>query len=362
MSIQEEQKKQVILINSIDGKGETVFPNPHPEAQWFKNADKGLFIHWGISSAHGGIELSWGMFSNLPWDKEGKHSLKPIDYFELAKKFKPTDYNPKKWLEAAKDAGFTYAVLTTKHHDGFALWPSKYGNFNTATYWNGTDLVKGFVEACKEVGLKCGLYFSPPDWHYNKDRMSFRYGSDGSVDNPHYNKNFETCNFESNDQEWNESLRGLMATNEELMEFKEYTRCQIEELLTNYGKIDVIWFDGGPECFSIEWLRELQPHILTNTRMHGYGDFSTPEGVIPDKPLDGLWEVCDIWGTGGWGYMEPGDYFSAQVVYERYVKTHSMGGIYLINVSPKPDGTLPPLYYQRMNEFANLILINQNKV
>ena len=138
-----------------------VMPNPAPGAQWFPDASLGLFMHWGIHSVVG-AQPSWDMIS---YYKYGGKVAPPDKYYALAERFDPQEYDPDQWLKAAKEAGFTYAVLTTKHHDGYALWPSKYG-IGTKQYMGGRDLLKTYVEACRANGLKVGFYFSPRDWHY----------------------------------------------------------------------------------------------------------------------------------------------------------------------------------------------------
>ena len=150
---------------------------------WFPQAGLGLFIHWGLASIPGNLDLSWGMMKNTPWDASFQNSnkLTPAAYFALAKQFNPTNYHPDRWLKAAKDAGFGYAVLTTRHHDGFALWPSKHGDFNTRTYLNGRDLVREYVDACRRQGLKVGFYYSPPDWYFERQYRSFGYGTKGTT-------------------------------------------------------------------------------------------------------------------------------------------------------------------------------------
>jgi alpha-L-fucosidase len=137
-------------------KEELVFPNPHPEAQWFPDASLGLFMHWGIHSVTG-AQPSWDMIAHYPY---GGRVSPPDKYYAMADQFNPQKYDPDKWMKAAKEAGFTYAVLTTRHHDGYALWPSKYG-IGTKQYMNGRDLLKPYVDACRANGLKVGFYFSP---------------------------------------------------------------------------------------------------------------------------------------------------------------------------------------------------------
>lgn len=304
----------------------------HPEAQWFPTAGLGLFVHWGISSVAGTGELSWSMLVDVPWQRP-EQVMTPNQYFALAKRFKPSDYDPDKWLRAARDMGCTYAVLTTRHHDGYALWPSKYGDFSTRNYLGGRDLVAPFVQACRRNGMKVGLYYSPPDWHYNRNYMSFRYGNKpgGPLGLDH-----EPVTLPSKPEGWDEKYRA-------------YIKGQVEELLTRYGKIDLIWFDGGPDAISIERIRELQPGIVINPRMHGHGDFLTPEWDFPKERPQGWWENCASW-LGGWGYRKAVHYQSAGWMLERLTKVRSWGGNLLINVAPGPDGTLPDEAYQRMEE------------
>lgn len=161
----------------VGAAGSAWTPNPHPGAAWFQGAGLGLFIHWGISSVHGATDLSWGMISETPWNlgSEISRTVTPQEYFELAVTFGPENYHPERWLAAAKAAGATYAVLTAKHHDGYTLWPSESGEIGVKTHLGGRDLVAPFVAACREVGLKVGLYYSPPDWHFSRNHMSFEY-------------------------------------------------------------------------------------------------------------------------------------------------------------------------------------------
>ena len=131
-----------------------------PNTHWFPQAGLGMFIHWGLASVAGNLDLSWSMMKNTPWDaaQHNQNKLAPAAYFALAQQFNPTNYHPDRWLKAAREAGFGYAVLTTRHHEGFALWPSKFGDFNTGKYLGGRDLVREYVEACRKNGLKVGFY------------------------------------------------------------------------------------------------------------------------------------------------------------------------------------------------------------
>jgi alpha-L-fucosidase len=230
----------------------------HPDAQWYPDAGLGLFIHWGIASVKA-MNISWPMIPGRalavkritdPAEREriiregdynlnGKpNSITPNEYWEMAKDFNPQKYDPDKWLKAAKAAGFEYVVLTTRHHEGFALWPSAYGNFDTKNYMGGKDLLKPYVEACRKNGLKVGFYYSPPNWHFEKDFKNFMYGG-GAKKNPE----FPELDADLKPRTSKPSAEDLAKHQKA---YDEMVRGQVTELLTRYGKIDLLWFDGKP--------------------------------------------------------------------------------------------------------------------
>ena len=229
----------------------------HPDAQWYPEAGLGLFIHWGLASVKD-LDISWPMIPGRPlvnkkldsaemarvvrekdFNLNGKlPAITPNQYWAMAKKFDPKHYDPDKWIKAARDAGFKYAVLTARHHEGFALWPSKYGNFNTKNYAGGKDLIKPFVDACRKYGLKVGLYYSPPDWYFDRDYMSFIYGGAYKT-NPDLPKVDADLNVRT-------TKRSEEDTKAHQLAFAAMIKGQVTELLTNYGKIDLLWFDGKP--------------------------------------------------------------------------------------------------------------------
>jgi alpha-L-fucosidase len=327
-----------------DGAPETRFRRTeHPEAQWFGTAALGLFVHWGISSVHGGIDLSWGMMADTPWDAEsaGRNKVTPREYYQLAERFDPSRYDPLRWLEAARRAGFRYAVMTAKHHDGYALWPSEVGDLGVRTHLGGRDLVTPFVQACRRVGLKVGLYYSPPDWWFNRDFMSFRYGSGDPARHPgrqHYGLDHEAVD------------RLPSPDESHVRAYHNYVRRQVEEILTGLGRLDILWFDGPPAVIGIDEIRRLQPGIVVNPRMHGVGDFLTPECEMPGSRPEGWWELCDILPDGPWGYVRDAPYRSTGWLLGRLAQVRGWGGNYLVNVGPGPDGELPEQYYDRMEE------------
>ena len=163
--VDDQQMKEAMQIYNSPEPANFVVPSTHPDAQWFPKAGFGLFMHWGIHSVDG-IDPSWALIKDCPWHKPNfpykAYAEDRSKYYNLATKFNPGQYDPEPWMKAAKDAGFQYAVLTTKHHDGYALWPSKYGDLNTGRYMNGQDLLKPYVEACRKYGLKAGFLFFTP--------------------------------------------------------------------------------------------------------------------------------------------------------------------------------------------------------
>ncbi|MHB9035405.1 MAG: alpha-L-fucosidase [Armatimonadota bacterium] len=336
----------------ITGKSRTGFARTvHPDAQWYPNAGLGIFIHWGISSLTGKTEISWGMMKDVPWDPEQRGLVTPRQYFALADRFNPKSYDPDKWLKTAKAAGFRYVVLTTKHHDGYALWPSKYGTFSTRTHMGGRDLVRPYVRACRKYGLKVGLYYSPPDWYFYRDYMSFGYATKGTLESPHLGLDHEPTQLKQKPDGFDE-------------EYRAYVRGQVEELLTRYGKIDLLWFDGSaPGAISVERIRQLQPGIVINDRQHGVGDFATKDTECQgpkNKPV-GWWERCES-AVGAWAYTATdycrpfGDFTS------NLVSARSWGGNYLPDFAPDADGKMPDKYYRYLKQLATWMHYNGESI
>ena len=306
--------------------------NHATDTQWYRQAGLGMFLHWGLSAVEAKHDLSWAMMANIDWNPD---PLTPETYFKLADRFQPQRYEPERWLQAAKEAGFGYAVLTARHHDGYALWPSKYGDFSTRTHMRSRDLLRPYVEACRKVGLKVGFYYSPPDWHFNRHYMSFGYNSKGTAESPHLGTRHEPIQLRAKPAEFD-------------AQYIQYLNGQITELLTNYGKIDLLWFDGssGPQVMAQTEIRRRQPGILINDRQHGAGDFTTQFEVgLPTKRPPGLWEHCFSM-VGNWGYSEPETWLPTPRLLVRLVRCRAWGGNVLANFAPRADGQMPPRYYQ----------------
>lgn len=353
--------------------------NAHPDAQWYPDAAFGLFLHWGISSVRE-MNISWPMIPGRPlaqkritdpaereriiresdWNLNGKPpEITPNQYWEMAPHFNPDKYDPDKWMRAAKEAGFTYVVLTARHHEGFALWPSKYGSFSTKNWAGGKDLIGPYVEACRRNGLKVGLYYSPPDWYFDREYMSFLYGG-ARRNNP------ELPNLGP------DLLPRVVNPDPQAKEkhqqaYAEMVRGQVEELLTNYGKIDVLWFDGRPaipngnNVITIERIRELQPGIVMNPRLHGRGDFITFERRLgTDQVQDGWAEFCNTW-TNAWPHtrqpFRANGYALGQLVTSR-----SLGVNYLLGVGPMASGELCDEIYANMSVVAGWMKSNGESI
>lgn len=317
--------------------------NKHPDAQWFPDAGLGLFIHWGICTVKG-LNISWCMINGL----NGRPAqITPNEYFALARDFDPQNYNPDRWIKAAKDAGFEYAVLTTRHHEGFALWPSRFGDFDTDNHMGGKDLVRPFVEACRRHGLKVGFYYSPPHWQFERDYKNFER-----------DKNKPPLDADLKPRTRQPGPEELAA---HYARYAEMIRGQMNELLTQYGKIDVLWFDGRPpgvkpdEVISLAELRKLQPSVLINPRLHGQGDFLTYERNLQTNKVATEWaEYCNTW-TPYWGDVTDARFRAPAFVIGQYVLCRSLRINYLPSIGPTADGELVPAAYENLKIFGEWV-------
>jgi alpha-L-fucosidase len=268
--------------------------------KWWHEARFGMFIHWGLYSQLGRHE--WVM------ENEG---IPVAEYEQLAKQFKPKPNAARDWARLAKQAGQKYMVMTTKHHEGFCHFDSKLTNYCAPKQGPGRDLVREYVEAARAEGLRVGFYYSLMDWHH----------PDGA-----------RC-----------------ATDEAARRrFVDYIHGQIHELLSNYGKIDVLWYDVSWPLDAAGWESEkmnamgfqLQPEIIVNNRNKLDGDFSTPEQTITADNKH-AWESC-MTMNDSWGYHRADDNWkSPKTVVRNLVTCAHDTGNYLLNIGPKPDGSIP---------------------
>ncbi len=290
---------------------------------WFDTARFGMFIHWGHSSQQG-VELSWPMVGGNAALPGG--DLTVAEYQASAATFNPTHWDPAGLARMAKSLGMQYAVFTTKHHDGYAMFHTKTSDFGVEHSPCGRDIVREFVEAFRAEGLRIGLYFSLIDWHH-PDYPAFT-----DADRPY------------------RFGRSKLPTPEQWERFTAVMFEQVRELLTNYGPIDVFWFDGGWERTPEQWrakelealIRELQPGILINDRLPGVGDFETPEQFVPAQAPARTWETCMTLNES-WGYNpDDGAWKSPRQVVHTLCEVAGKGGNLLLNVSPMGDGAIMP--------------------
>lgn len=313
------------MTGILPGQG----PAETPEAkakrmQWFEEAKLGIFIHWGIYAVNG-IDESWSFYNGY---------ISHEDYMKQLSGFTAAKYNPGAWADLIKESGAKYAVLTTKHHDGVALWGSKLSDLNVVKQTPAArDLIAPFRKALRKKKLKVGLYFSQLDWSHpdypHFTRAQKRYGDDPV--------------------RWERFLR--------------FQRGQLDEVMSRY-KPDLIWFDGDWDYPAEKWKAAEQrdtifkklPNVILNSRLNGHGDYATPEQGLPlTRPKDRWWELC-MTMNDSWGY-QPNDrnYKTPNQVIRLFIDCLSMGGNLLLDIGPKPDGTIPKEQVNILKELGRWI-------
>ena len=292
--------------------------------KWWHDARFGMFVHWGLYSQLGRHE--WVM---------NKERIPLCEYEPLADSWKPKRGAARQWARLAKQAGMKYMVMTTKHHEGFSLWDSRLNPYNAVGRGPGRDLVAEYVDACHEFGLKVGLYYSLLDWHHPD---------------------------------------GLRCAHDEpaRRRFVDYTHGLVRELMTNYGKIDILWYDVSKPLPSAQaWespamnamVRSLQPRILINNRSKMPEDFGTPEERITPDSEGRAWEACMTFnGSWGWFPTPQEDWLSARHVLEMLRQVVSSGGNLLLNIGPKADGSAPYEATERLRAVGKWLARNGEAV
>lgn len=312
--------------------------------QWFREAKLGIFMHWGIYGVLGVTE-SWSFYDG---------GMDHDTYMKQCEGFGAENYDPKKWAELFWKAGARYTVLTAKHHDGVALWDTKAGDLSVVHKTPaGRDLIGPYCEAMQKKGIKVGLYFSHLDWNH-PDYPSIHPQSDEWWATSPYT-----------------APQGDAPDDAERWEhFLQFHRTQLTELLTEFGKVDLLWFDGDWERSAEQWrfkemreyIRTLSPDTIVNSRMQGYGDYSTPEQCMPTIPPQGDWEFC-MTAKEHWGYYPTDDnYKSVRQIVRIFTECLSMGGNLLLGIGPKPDGTIPEKDEKLLLELGEWIRQNEEAV
>nr|WP_307992842.1 alpha-L-fucosidase [uncultured Niameybacter sp.] len=292
---------------------------------WHKDAKLGIFIHYGIYAVNG-IAESWSFYNGR---------ISHEDYMKQLDGFTASKFDAEEWADLIEKSGAKYAVLTTKHHDGVALFDTKYSDLNVVKKTPAKrDIVKEFYEAIQKRGLRSGVYYSLIDWSH-PDYASVYEGGKVPEDLSTVNKFSSPTDGVQDLEKWNR--------------FLEFNNNQLGELLTNYGKIDLLWFDGDWERSAEQWglpqfkeyLQSFNKDIIINSRLAGHGDYKTPEQGIPITRPEGNWEFCTTINSS-WGYQHTDhDYKSLKQILRMFVDCISMGGNMLLDIGPMEDGTVP---------------------
>jgi alpha-L-fucosidase len=315
-------------------------PAPAPDRlQWFREAKFGLFIHWGVYSMIGREEWARQLLQ-IP--------LK--EYQHYADNFDPALFDPDAWAALAKEAGVRYVIITSKHHDGFAIFDSAYTDYDIMHAKYGKDILGPLAVSMKKAGIPLGFYYSIMDWHHPDYLPRRTWETDRTTAGADFGR------------------------------YMDYATNQVKELVTKYDPA-VLWFDGEWEhsneeqrAFAIgKMLLEMKPTLLINDRLWrrepGYGDFGTPENYVPATGLrnpDGtprLWEACYTMNWNGWGYNRyETEFHSASQLIRQLVEIVSKGGNLLLNVGPQPDGRIPPEFIARLKRMGEWLKVNGEAV
>jgi len=334
----------------------------------------GLFMHWGTYSQWGIVE-SWSLCpEDEGWTQRKKeHGESYYEYVKnyenLQTTFNPTQFAPEKWAKLAKAAGMKYVIFTTKHHDGFAMFDTQESDYkitspNTPFSSNSrANITKEIFDAFRKDNFKIGAYFSKPDWHTEYYWWSYFPPKDRNV-------NYDPIRYPDR---WNQ--------------FKNYTYNQINELTSEYGKVDILWLDGGwVRPFktidpTVEWQRTIkveqdidmdkigtmarnnQPGIIVVDRTvpGKWENYVTPEQSIPDHTMDIPWESCITMGDS-FSYVPNDNYKPTKKIIETLIKIISRGGNYLLNIAPGPNGDFDQVAYDRLQEISSWMKINEKSV
>jgi alpha-L-fucosidase len=305
--------------------------------KWFVDARLGMFIHWGLYSIPAG---QWPGRENK---RRGEwimleENIPSAEYEKLAHQFNPVKFDANAWVEVAKAAGFKYLVITTKHHEGFCLFPSKLTDYDIADATPfGRDPIKELAEACRKAGIVFCVYYSVADWHHPEFPAQYS----------------QPARDPATDRKLDHGFHGNPKPDADISKYADYMRGQVRELLTNYGPIGIVWFDGGgalrvPNRSELikgdelaKMIHEVQPATLINNRAGVEADYGTPEQRIPGGKVVEPFEVCMTLNRK-WGYNRfDREWKPPTLVVRNIADIVSKGGNYLINVGPTADGELP---------------------
>ncbi|GAB3601255.1 alpha-L-fucosidase [Microbacterium tumbae] len=327
-----------------------------PGGEWFSGAGLGIFVHWDQASQQG-IEISWPLVgrSIIPGMEAVEDAVTVAEYQATAPTFNPTRWDAADLARRAREAGATYVVFTARHHAGYNMFFTAESDFGVEHGPFGRDITREFVDAVRAEGLRVGIYYSLPDWNHT-DYPAFR-----DEDRPYRLEHWPAAGLAEFADAPEATDRHRRSSPEEWSRYLEYVRAQLTELLTDYGRIDLLWFDGDWERSAAEWtspglrrlIKELQPDVVINDRLPGQGDYRTPEQGFPLTAPTGPWELCLTIGDHWAWRRDPDNEKSARSLLVTLIDVVARGGNLLLNVGPGPDGALPDVEQDRLGAFAD---------
>jgi alpha-L-fucosidase len=363
-------KKTIIVLTLLLIIADSVFAQKtltkDERMEWWREARFGMFIHWGVYSVPAGTWDGRQIGGIGEWIMN-RAKIPVADYQRMARQFNPVKYDPDSWVRMAKDAGMKYIVITSKHHDGFALFETKASKWNVVDATDyGKDLLKPLAEACKKYGIKLGFYYSQAqDWNNPGGSASRKPTKEGWA-NP------DSVIIDA----YTKEHKGHWDPAQEKKSFAQYIDDvavpQVKELLTNYGSVAVLWWDTPTNmtdeaATKLQSLLALQPAIITNDRLkrpNFPGDHKTPEQRIPNlKDLDGTdWETC-MTMNGTWGYKSyDHNYKTPETLIRNLLDITSKGGNFLLNVGPTNLGEFPQESIDLLAKMGQWIKVNGEAV
>ena len=333
----------ILFFASLAGAQVSLPPLAGSErTRWFEEAKFGMFIHWGAYAVIGRHE----------WARH-RFQIPQAEYDKFARRFNPVNYDPEAWVDLARNAGARYIVITSKHHDGFSIWRSRASDYDMEMTPYPGDPLKMLAEACRKKGMRLGFYHSIMDWHHPdyRPRRAWEYKDPkAGGDNNRY---------------------------------IDFMKSQLRELLTEFGDVAMIWFDGewehtlrdaGRDDEIYDFIRGLQPNTLINDRLYerrpgNKADFGTPEQFVPatgmrdpsGKPI--LWEACVTINRESWGYNKyETEFKTTRELVRMLIEVVSKGGNLLLNVGPAPDGRIQDEFMTRLNAMGRWMKINSDAI
>jgi len=316
----------ILRTDHVDGQ--SYLKASPDDMQWWQDAKFGLFIHWGPVSLKG-TEIGWSRGGERRGRNDKTTGSIPVEVYDnLYREFNPVEFDANEWVAVAQAAGMKYLVFTTKHHDGFSMFDSKLTGYKITSPESpyGNDVVAELAQACHDGGIRLGFYYSPPDWHHQDYRTASH------------------------------------------TDYIKYLHGQVRELCTNYGRLDIMWFDGlggSAEDWDshtmFRMIRTLQPHIIINNRAGLEADFGTPEQRIGTFQIDRAWESC-ITICRQWAWKPDDRMKSLEECIHTLVKCVGGGGNLLLNVGPMANGKIEQRQVDRLREIGDWLKVNGESI